>query len=101
MARSEEPTGYVDTLVNRARRLRRKGEKRKALQALREACLIEEQSAWLWTLYGWLLAEAHREGEARQAYRHAVWLRRHGGDERRARSTQRLLDELGPSSAAA
>jgi Flp pilus assembly protein TadD len=46
------------SLVDRARRLRKKGDSRKAIVALREACLREEENAAIWTLYGALLAKA-------------------------------------------
>lgn len=91
----------VDVLIHRTQKFRRKGEFRKALQAIREACLMEEQSAWLWTLYGFILTQRHRISEARQAYRHALWLRKASGDEARARSTQLLLDNLELTSAVA
>lgn len=90
-----------DTLVRRARKLRLKGEVKKALIALREACLMDERAAWLWALYGALLGHAGRQDDARKALRHALWLRRSAGDTPRVRSTQRLLDELGVPSAAA
>ena len=90
-----------ETLLHRARKLRRKGDLRKALHALREACLLEERCAWAWTLYGYYLTLAHRLPEAQQAYRHALWLRHTSRDEPRERSTQALLDGIGPSSAAA
>jgi len=81
-------------LIARARRARRRGEARKALVALREACARDESAAWLYALYGALLARQGRRDEAAVALRHAVWLRRSAGDIARARSTQRLLDDL-------
>jgi Flp pilus assembly protein TadD len=82
------------SLVDRARRLRRKGESRKALVALREACLRDEENAAIWTLYGALLARAGKLDEARRALVHAHWLRKTCGDEPRMRVTARLIDEL-------
>lgn len=78
-------------LVQRARRLRRRGELRKALVVLREACLTDEYDAATWTLYGALLVTEGRVDDGRQALRHAVWLRRRRGDEARVRSTEALL----------
>jgi Flp pilus assembly protein TadD len=95
------PLSRLEQLVQKARKLRNKGETRKALQALREACLLDEQSAWLWTLYGYHLTCAHRLAEAQQAFRHAVWLRRASGDVRRMRSTQALMERLASPSFAA
>src|SRR5262245_46046665 len=87
-------------LVERARRLRRRGEIRKMLVALREACMRDENAAWLWTLYGAMLARGGRDDEARAAYKHALWLRRTAGDTARARSTQALIDRVGVAAAA-
>jgi hypothetical protein len=64
---------------------------RKALVALREACLVDEYDAATWTLYGALLVHEGRLLDGRQALRHAVWLRRRAGDGARARSTEALL----------
>jgi len=98
----EDPVlSRFETLVARARKMRGRGEGRKALVALREACLLDERCAWVWTLYGALLAREGRSGEAQQAYRHALWLRKSSKDMPRARVTQGLLDDLGPASAAA
>ncbi|HEU4412615.1 MAG TPA: hypothetical protein VFS43_45650 [Polyangiaceae bacterium] len=83
--------GRGSSLVERARRLRRRGELRKALVALREACLVDEYDAATWTLYGALLVHEGRVDDGRQALKHAVWLRRRLGDEARVRSTEALL----------
>jgi Flp pilus assembly protein TadD len=81
-------------LLTRARRFRLKGEVRKAIVALREACLVEEENAVVWTIYGHMLAESGRVDEARKVLSQAVWLRRAAGDEPRRRSTQRIIDRL-------
>ncbi|MCS6901264.1 MAG: hypothetical protein RMJ98_16935 [Myxococcales bacterium] len=85
---------HLEQLVQKARKLRHKGETRKALQTLREACITHEHCAWVWTLYGSYLTQSHRLEEARQAFRHALWLRQSNGDVRRARSTRALLEGL-------
>lgn len=90
-----------DVLVSKARKLRSRGEGRKALVALREACSLEEGCAWVWALYGAYLAEQKRMQEAQQAYRHALWLRKSASDVPRVRSLQHILASLGPTSAAA
>jgi hypothetical protein len=82
------------SLVDRARKHLRRGETRKALVALREACAREEEAAWLWTLYGAQLARSGRREEAGAALRHALWLRRTSGDAARARSTKAVLDRV-------
>lgn len=98
---SAPPVDRLEQLVRKARKFRQKGEPRKALQTLREACLLDDQCAWVWTLYGSYLTHFHHPTEAQKAYRHALWLRRMGGDELRQRSTQALLDRLTATSCAA
>ncbi|MCC6647045.1 MAG: hypothetical protein IT374_15910 [Polyangiaceae bacterium] len=75
------------TLVAQARRLHRKGERKKELTALRQACLLEEDCASAWTLYAARLADAGRREDAAQAFRHAIWLRHRDGDLARERAT--------------
>ncbi len=94
------PDEAQDALVTKARRLRAKGETRKAIVAFREACMRDESAAALWTMYGALLAKIGNESEARRALKHAIWLRRSADDDARERSTQDLLDRLVLPSAA-
>lgn len=89
-----------DALVAKARKLRARGEVRKAAVALREACMRDESAAALWTLYAALEAKLAHAEEAARAFKHALWLRRSAGDAERARSTQVLLDRLELPSAA-
>ena len=93
MRRHVQPT-TEDMLIERARRLRRKGEPRKAVVALREACMRDDAAAWAWTLYGSWLGELGRIGEAESALGHALWLRKRAGDASRVRVTERLLARL-------
>lgn len=99
-----QPSDFIetrlDTLVSKARRLRLKGDVRKAIVALREACLLDEECASLWTLYGALLAGEGRLDDAQRALRHAVWLRRTSHDTPRERSTERYLRSLAQPAAA-
>ena len=88
------------SLLAKARRLRERGETRKALVLLREACLRDEEAAATWTIYGALSARHGRDDDARRALRHALWLRKSAGDDARAVSTQALLDALAIPSAA-
>lgn len=81
-------------LVEKARKLRKKGELRKALVALREACLLSEDQAYLWCLYGVLLAEMGKQSDAESAIRQALWLRKRNGDEARMKTTQALLERV-------
>ena len=96
-----EPDDRFTVLVNRARKLHSRGETRRALSDLREACLIDEQCAWAWTLHGAWLAQLGRGEDALRTLRHALWLRRSAGDAPRVRSTQRFIDQLGPTVLAA
>ncbi len=89
-----------ETLVAQARRLRRKGERKKELTALRNACLLEEGCAAAWTLYAARLADAGRRDDAAQAFRHAMWLRRRAGDTARTRSTAAFASRVGVALAA-
>ena len=81
-------------LANRARRHRRRGEDRRALVVLREACLRDEDNATLWTLYGAWLAEAGKNEDARRALKHALWLRNTAGQPAKARVTRALLGKV-------
>ena len=92
--RHEETSIPQVSVAGRARRHMRRGEPRKALVTLREACLMDERDASLWTQYGTLLAQVGRVDDAAQALRHALWLRRSAGDAPRARVTERLIDRL-------
>ena len=83
-----------DALLHRARRMRRKGKQRQAMMALREACFSSEADARLWTLFAVQCLRAGRDDEAEKALVQAVWLRQRCRDERRAASTQALLDQL-------
>ena len=98
--RVESPDATQEGLILRARRSRAKGETRKALVAIREACLRDDTNAAIWTSYGALLARAARRDDAVVAFSHALWLRRRSHDEARARSTQMLIDRLSLPSAA-
>lgn len=84
-----------DSLMGRVRRLRRRGELKKAATVLREACLVDEHAAALWTMYGAMLAKLGRREDAAQALRHALWLRHAAGDVAREHSTASFLDRLG------
>jgi len=89
-----------DAILARVRRLRARGDVRKALVMLREACMRDESAAVLWTIYGALQAKLGHVEDARRALKQAVWLRRSAGDAKRARSTQALLDGVSIPSAA-
>jgi hypothetical protein len=81
-------------LVLRARRLRRRGEERRAMLILREACHAAEDCARLWTLYAAQCMRVGRRDDAADALTRAVWLRERNRDPARAKVTRDLLDRL-------
>jgi hypothetical protein len=93
------PLDAVEALVARARRLRARGDARRALVLMREATARDEWRARTFTLFGAWLVEARRYEEARAALRHARWLRARAGEHGRAAATDRVLSRV--SSAAA
>lgn len=80
----------VEALVVRARKLRQKGDQRRALLMLREACHLDEWRARTWTLLGAFLGELGQRGEAVTALHRARWLRARAGEKARAAVTARL-----------
>jgi Flp pilus assembly protein TadD len=90
---SQQPV-VVDELeqcVERARRQRRRGDDRKALVLLREACFKAGSDARLWTLYAAQSWRMGRSAEARQALTQALWLRERAHDTARANVLRSLI----------
>lgn len=88
------PSSQSDPLeqrVEQARRQNRRGEPRKALVLLREACFSAGGDARLWTLYAAQCWRMGRLDDTRQALRQALWLRERANDERRARVLRTLI----------
>lgn len=85
--------------LQQARRRRSRGDHRRALVLMREACCLATNDPVLWTLYGVQCWRGNRRDEARQALRQALWLRERMHDERRAHVLRGLL--LGIESACA
>jgi Flp pilus assembly protein TadD len=83
-----------EAMVVRARRFQRKGEHRRAMLLLREACFRADDSARLWTLYAAVCTRAGRRDDAAEALGRALWLRERARDSVRARVTRELLDRL-------
>ncbi len=84
------PIDSVEQLVARARRLWMRGDQRRSLTMLREACNEDEWRARTWTIFAARLAEAGLRDEAAQAFTRARWLRKRAGDGARAAVTERL-----------
>ncbi|MGC4088306.1 MAG: hypothetical protein QM756_10480 [Polyangiaceae bacterium] len=85
--------------LEQARRRRAKGEGRRAMILMREACCMAPEDAVLWTLYAVQCWRMNRRDDARTALRQALWLREQSGDTRRAHVLRALL--LGMESACA
>ncbi|AKT41009.1 hypothetical protein [Chondromyces crocatus] len=83
----------IETLIRRSRRCRRRGDARRALVLLRDACNHDEWRARSWTILGAFLAELGRKDEAVSALEHAHWLRVRAGEARRAEVTARLTEQ--------
>lgn len=81
-------------LARRARRLRQKGEFRRAAVALREACALADGDAARWMLLADLHARLGKRREAERAMKQALYLREQGGEGRKAQVIRRLLSEL-------
>lgn len=90
----------IELLRARARRARRRGERRQALVALREAALLAETDPALWALYGSACAQVSRSAEAEYALKQALYLLQRRHDTRRASSLRQLLGRLKLVSAA-
>lgn len=92
--RTSSPTNRDDpvhTALVKARRARKKGQTRREVNALRQACALAEFNAELWTLLAVACLRMERVEEGLEALRHALWLRQRAGDERKALVTRRLL----------
>lgn len=88
------PVTTEQALIDRARRCRRRGEQRRALVALREACLRAAEDPRLWCLYGALCWQGRRREEALHAFRQSLWFRERQGDELRARVIRALVARI-------
>ena len=84
----------VEILVIRARKLRQKGDLRRALVTLREACHLDEWRARSWTLLGVLLADMGQRADAVEALNRARWLRARAGEKARAAVTAAIAARL-------
>jgi Flp pilus assembly protein TadD len=84
----------VEALVVRSRKLRERGETRKALVLLRQACALDERRPRVWTLLGVHLARQGFGEDAVRALRQAGWLHARAGEKARAAVTRRLEGEL-------
>lgn len=81
----------LEQRLQQARRLRQRGEERKALLILRETCFRAATDARLWTLYAAQCWRMQRRQDACQALRQALWFRERSRDSARARVVRALL----------
>ena len=88
---TSSPSDPLEQRVEQARRQNRRGEPRKALVLLREACFCAGGDARLWTLYAAQSWRMGRLDDTRQALRQALWLRERANDEPRARVLRTLI----------
>lgn len=89
----------IEALITRARKSRVRGDVRRGIVLLREACALDEWRARTWTLLGVRLAELGHAGEAAQALRQARWLRVRAGERARAAVVDQLIARLLPAAA--
>jgi Flp pilus assembly protein TadD len=91
-------TNVVDRasdLTARALRLRRKGELRRAVVALREACALDEGNAARWVWLADTLGRAGKWAEAERALKQSLYLREQDGENAKANVVRSLLLQLG------
>jgi Flp pilus assembly protein TadD len=99
MARSRRSTPQPtpspqDELLDRARRLARKGERRRAWLTLQEASAVHFDDARVWALYAAQSRRMNRLDEAEKAFSQALYLREQQRDTARADVLRRLLADL-------
>ena len=84
----------VDPLMQRVRRLRRRGEERKVLVTLRQACHGHGRDPKLWALYGVQCFRSGNLQDAERALSQAVWHHTKNDEPRKAESVRRVLEQL-------
>ena len=84
----------AEELSVRAQKMRRKGDLRRAVVTLREACALDEGDAARWVIYGDLLRRLGKRDEAAHAMKQALFLRERQGDKARANVIRKLILNL-------
>lgn len=77
--------------LHQVRRMRRRGEDRKALLILREECFRASSDARLWAMYAAQCWRMGRREDTCQALRQAIWYRERAHDVGRVRVLRALL----------
>jgi Flp pilus assembly protein TadD len=83
-----------ELLLRRAKRHARRGEGRKAMLAVKEACFLAQKDARLWALYAYHCWNQRRTEEAADAMRQAIYLRERAREDRRADVLRCLLEKM-------
>lgn len=83
-----------ELLLRRAKRHARRGEGRKAMLAVKEACFLAPKDARLWALYAYHCWNQRRTEEAADAMRQAIFLRERAREDRRAEVLRGLLEKM-------
>jgi hypothetical protein len=92
--RRKETRQPAVTAVERARRQEERGDERRAMLILREACFAAESDPALWVQYGLSCLRARRREEGFRALAHSLWLRERARDERRSEILRELIAHL-------
>jgi hypothetical protein len=82
------------TAVERARRQSERGDERRGMLILREACFAAESDAALWVHYGLACLRVRRRDEGFRALAHSLWLRERSRDQRRVQVMRDLIAHL-------
>ncbi len=94
-----QPDDPIEARIARARKSWARGDSRRALVLLREACALDEWRARTWTIFGTRLAEHGHTDEAARAFKQARWLRLRAGERGRVQAMDRLTARLLPVAA--
>lgn len=80
--------------VERARRQSERGDDRRSMLILREACFGAESQAALWVHYGLSCLRVRLREEGLRALAHSLWLRERAREHARARVLRDLIAHL-------
>lgn len=91
---AKEPRPPASSAVERARRQAERGDERRAMLLLRDACFGAESHAALWVHYGLACLRVRRRDEGFRALAHSLWLRERVRDHARAQVLRDLIAHL-------
>ena len=89
-----DPRERADELTLRAYKLRRRGELRKSVLCLREACGLDEANAARWMILGVRFAELGKRDDAERSMKQSLFLRERAGEKAKANVVRGLLLKL-------